>query len=249
MFLLLKSKCAYSPLHFASHLLIWQVQDPAYWRATHKQHPLLFRHQGLDVTHRHTKKSRPWKWVTAKQKEQSGAGHSERSGRSLAQITVTTEHHNSPGLTHRELFWQTSFQQGRGGWLVGLREDVGREDGVDMRVCEQKRKLLLWVCVIVWMPAVWWGCNQISGSPVAEPNKDADVGQTVCPKVWTRTRYSWNLEQIRYAESWQEDNSLDSGDLLTFSSSLWTLSSLEDVFFWWISFQFFCFSNTNIHYN
>lgn len=145
-----------SRLHFASHLLMWQVQDPAYCRATHKQHPLLFSHQGLDVTHRHTHKKKVGhgrEWQQSRNTAERTEGcWAFRSGRSLAQSTVTTQHHNTPGLTHRTVL--TDKHSARGdliGWPEG---EVGREDGVDMRVWvrEQQRKLLPLVCVAVWMP-------------------------------------------------------------------------------------------------
>lgn len=141
-----------------------------------------------------------------RQAEQRDAGHSERSGRSLAQSTVTIPHHNTPGLTHRERFWQTSIQ--RPGWLAGLRGEVGREEGCwheSMWKREQQRKLLPLVRVTVWISMVWCEYNKIFARPVAKPNKDADVGQSVSPKVLQLlARLTWNLEG--YAESPQEDN-------------------------------------------
>lgn len=154
-----------------------------------------------------------------RQTEQRVAGHSERSGRSLAQSTVTTQHHNTPGLTHRELFWQTSIQRGET-WLVGLRVRWGERTVLTWEYERERGRGSHCLWFVLQFGCQW--CDEIvkiSAQPVAEPNKDADVGRTVGP------RSSWNVERIWYAESSQE--SKPKSPLLT----LWSPEDVVGVFF------------------
>lgn len=105
-----------------------------------------------------------------RQTEQRDAGYSEQSEGSLAQSTATIQHYNSPGLTHRKPFWQTSIQwEGGPGWLADLwvRGQCWHDS---MWVCETEQQMK---CYSLYTNSV---VRLIFVQPAAEPNKDATVG-------------------------------------------------------------------------